>query len=214
MMSEKSIQLLSELKGKYCNSLNQYKRYTTRVVNVGDVPMGGDNPIRIQSMTTTDTMNTIATVEQTIRMVDAGCEYVRITAPSVNESNNLAEIKKELRKRGYNVPLVADIHFTPNAAEAAARIVEKVRVNPGNYADKKKFEQIDYTQIEYNAELDRIRKKFEPLVKICKEYGTAMRIGTNHGSLSDRIMSWHGDTPLGMVESAMEFIRMCEDLQY
>jgi (E)-4-hydroxy-3-methylbut-2-enyl-diphosphate synthase len=206
--------LLSELKGKYCNSLNQYKRYTTRVVNVGDVPMGGDNPIRIQSMTTTDTMNTIATVEQTIRMVDAGCEYVRITAPSVNESNNLAEIKKELRKRGYNVPLVADIHFTPNAAEAAARIVEKVRVNPGNYADKKKFEQIDYTQIEYNAELDRIRKKFEPLVKICKEYGTAMRIGTNHGSLSDRIMSWHGDTPLGMVESAMEFIRMCEDLQY
>jgi (E)-4-hydroxy-3-methylbut-2-enyl-diphosphate synthase len=176
--------------------------------------MGGDNPIRIQSMTTTDTMNTIATVEQTIRMVDAGCEYVRITAPSVNESNNLAEIKKELRKRGYNVPLVADIHFTPNAAEAAARIVEKVRVNPGNYADKKKFEQIDYTQIEYNAELDRIRKKFEPLVKICKEYGTAMRIGTNHGSLSDRIMSWHGDTPLGMVESAMEFIRMCEDLQY
>jgi (E)-4-hydroxy-3-methylbut-2-enyl-diphosphate synthase len=213
-MSEKSIQLLSELKGKYCNSLNQYKRYTTRVVNVGDVPMGGDNPIRIQSMTTTDTMNTIATVEQTIRMVDAGCEYVRITAPSVNESNNLAEIKKELRKRGYNVPLVADIHFTPNAAEAAARIVEKVRVNPGNYADKKKFEQIDYTQIEYNAELDRIRKKFEPLVKICKEYGTAMRIGTNHGSLSDRIMSWHGDTPLGMVESAMEFIRMCEDLQY
>ncbi len=213
-MSDKSIQLLSELKGKYCNSLNQYKRYTTRVVNVGDIPMGGDNPIRIQSMTTTDTMNTIATVEQTIRMVDAGCEYVRITAPSVNESNNLAEIKKELRKRGYNVPLVADIHFTPNAAEAAARIVEKVRVNPGNYADKKKFEQIDYTQIEYNAELDRIRKKFEPLVKICKEYGTAMRIGTNHGSLSDRIMSWYGDTPLGMVESAMEFIRMCEDLQY
>lgn len=214
MMSDKSIQLLSELKGKYCNSLNQYKRYTTRVVNVGDVPMGGDNPIRIQSMTTTDTMNTIATVEQTIRMVDAGCEYVRITAPSVNESNNLAEIKKELRKRGYNVPLVADIHFTPNAAEAAARIVEKVRVNPGNYADKKKFEQIDYTQTEYNAELDRIRKKFEPLVKICKEYGTAMRIGTNHGSLSDRIMSWYGDTPLGMVESAMEFIRICEDLNY
>jgi len=214
MISEKSIQLIQELKGKYCNSLNQYKRYNTRVVNIGDVPMGGDNPIRIQSMTTTDTMNTIATVEQTIRMVEAGCEYVRITAPSVNESNNLAEIKKELRKRGYNVPLVADIHFTPNAAEAAARIVEKVRVNPGNYADKKKFEQIDYTQSEYNAELDRIRKKFEPLVKICKEYGTAMRIGTNHGSLSDRIMSWYGDTPLGMVESAMEFIRMCEDLQY
>jgi len=214
MISEKSIQLIQELKGKYCNSLNQYKRYQTREVKIGDVPMGGNNPIRIQSMTTTDTMNTLATVEQTIRMVEAGCEYVRITAPSVNESNNLAEIKKELRKRGYNVPLVADIHFTPNAAEAAARIVEKVRVNPGNYADKKKFEQIDYTQSEYNAELDRIRKKFEPLVKICKEHGTAMRIGTNHGSLSDRIMSWYGDTPLGMVESAMEFIRICEDLQY
>ncbi len=214
MISEKSAQLIEELKGKYCNSLTNYKRYKTRVVTIGDVPMGGDNPIRIQSMTTTDTMDTLATVEQTIRMVEAGCEYVRITAPSVNESNNLAEIKKELRKRGYNVPLVADIHFTPNAAEAAARIVEKVRVNPGNYADKKKFEQIDYTQTEYNAELDRIRKKFEPLVKICKEYGTAMRIGTNHGSLSDRIMSWYGDTPLGMVESAMEFIRMCEDLQY
>lgn len=214
MLTDKSIQLLSELKGKYCNSLHQYKRYTTREVTIGDVPMGAHHPIRIQSMTTTDTMNTLATVEQTIRMVEAGCEYVRITAPSVNESNNLAEIKKELRKRGYNVPLVADIHFTPNAAEAAARIVEKVRVNPGNYADKKKFEQIDYTQSEYNAELDRIRKKFEPLVKICKEYGTAMRIGTNHGSLSDRIMSWYGDTPLGMVESAMEFIRMCEDMNY
>lgn len=214
MLTDKSILLLSELKGKYCNSLNQYKRYKTREVTIGDVPMGAHHPIRIQSMTTTDTMNTMATVEQTIRMVEAGCEYVRITAPSVNESNNLAEIKKELRKRGYNVPLVADIHFTPNAAEAAARIVEKVRVNPGNYADKKKFEQIDYTQSEYNAELDRIRKKFEPLVKICKEYGTAMRIGTNHGSLSDRIMSWYGDTPLGMVESAMEFIRMCEDMNY
>lgn len=214
MISEKTAQLIEELKGKYCNSLSNYKRYKTRIVNIGDVPMGGDNPIRIQSMTTTDTMNTLATVEQTIRMVEAGCEYVRITAPSVNESNNLAEIKKELRRRGYNVPLVADIHFTPNAAEAAARIVDKVRVNPGNYADKKKFEQIDYTQSEYNAELDRIRKKFDPLVKICKEHGTAMRIGTNHGSLSDRIMSWYGDTPLGMVESAMEFIRMCEDLQY
>ncbi len=214
MLTEKSIQLLSELKGKYCHSLHQYKRYKTREVHIGDVPMGAHHPIRIQSMTTTDTMNTMATVEQTIRMVEAGCEYVRITAPSVNESNNLAEIKKELRKRGYNVPLVADIHFTPNAAEAAARIVEKVRVNPGNYADKKKFEQIDYTQTEYDAELDRIRKKFHPLVKICKEYGTAMRIGTNHGSLSDRIMSWYGDTPLGMVESAMEFIRMCEELNF
>lgn len=202
------------LHGEYCPSLVNYRRFKTRVVQIGDVPMGGDNPIRVQSMTTTDTMDTLGTVEQSIRMVDAGCEYIRITAPSVNEANNLAEIKKQLRARGYNVPLVADIHFTPNAAEAAARIVEKVRVNPGNYADKKKFEQIDYTQSEYNAELERIQKRFEPLVKICKEYGTAMRIGTNHGSLSDRIMSWYGDTPMGMVESAMEFIRMCEALNY
>ena len=202
------------LKGRYCNSLNHYSRFLTREVNIGDIPMGGLNPIRIQSMTTTDTMNTIATVEQTIRMVESGCEYVRITAPSMKEAENLANIKKELHFRGYNVPLVADIHFTPNAAEAAARIVEKVRVNPGNYADKKRFENIDYTQQAYQAELERIYKKFTPLVKICKEYGTAMRIGTNHGSLSDRIMSHYGDTPRGMVESAMEFIRMCEDLNY
>lgn len=176
--------------------------------------MGGTNPIRIQSMTTIDTMDTKGSVEQTIRMVEAGCEYVRITAPSIKEAQNLAEIKKELRARGYNVPLIADIHFTPNAAELAARIVEKVRVNPGNYADKKKFEEIDYTDSGYEAELDRIREKFTPLVKICKEYGTAMRIGTNHGSLSDRIMSRYGDTPLGMVESALEFLRICEDLKY
>jgi (E)-4-hydroxy-3-methylbut-2-enyl-diphosphate synthase len=202
------------LQGRYCNSLTAYSRFVTREVTIGDVPMGGNNPIRIQSMTTTDTMDTIGTVEQTIRMVDAGCEYVRITAPSIKEANNLAEIKKQLRQRGYNVPLVADIHFTPNAAEVAARIVEKVRVNPGNYADKKKFDQIDYTDLEYRGELERIYQKFAPLVKICKEYGTAMRIGTNHGSLSDRIMSRYGDTPQGMVESAMEFIRMCETLNY
>jgi len=165
-------------------------------------------------MTTTDTMNTIATVEQTIRMVEAGCEYVRITAPSINEAKNLEAIKKELKIRGYNVPLIADIHFTPNAAEMAARIVEKVRVNPGNYVDKKKFDLIEYTDAEYQEELDRIREKFTPLVKICKEYGTAMRIGTNHGSLSDRIMSRYGDTPLGMVESALEFLRICEDENY
>lgn len=176
--------------------------------------MGGLNPIRIQSMTTTDTMDTLGTVEQTISMVNSGCEYVRITAPSMKEAENLANIKKELRLRGCKVPLVADIHFTPNAAEAAARIVEKVRVNPGNYADKKRFENIEYTQEAYQAELERIYKKFTPLVKICREYGTAMRIGTNHGSLSDRIMSHYGDTPRGMVESAMEFIRMCEDLNY
>lgn len=178
------------------------------------MPLGGNNPIRIQSMTTIDTMDTMGSVEQTIRMVDAGCEYVRITAPSIKEAQNLEEIKKELRKRGYAVPLIADIHFTPNAAELAARIVEKVRVNPGNYADKKRFENIEYTDSTYQDELERIREKFTPLVKICKEYGTAMRIGTNHGSLSDRIMSRYGDSPLGMVESALEFLRICEDLNY
>jgi len=199
---------------KYCNSLTEYSRYKTREVKIGDFPLGGNNPIRIQSMTITDTMNTIATVEQTIRMVEAGCEYVRITAPSMNEARNLENIKKELRVRGYTVPLIADIHFTPNAAELAARIVEKVRVNPGNYVDKKKFEQFEYTNQEYQEELDRIRERFTPLVKICKEYGTAMRVGTNHGSLSDRIMNRFGDTPLGMVESALEFVRICEELDY
>jgi (E)-4-hydroxy-3-methylbut-2-enyl-diphosphate synthase len=147
-------------------------------------------------------------------MVASGCEYVRITAPSLKEAQNLEVIKKELRARGCNVPLVADIHFTPNAAELAARIVEKVRINPGNYADKKRFETIEYSNDSYDAELERIRQKFTPLVKICKEYGTAMRIGTNHGSLSDRIMSRYGDTPLGMVESALEFLRICQDLNY
>ncbi|MCU0415376.1 MAG: (E)-4-hydroxy-3-methylbut-2-enyl-diphosphate synthase [Ignavibacteriaceae bacterium] len=203
-----------ETEKKYCNSLTEYSRYKTREVKIGDVPLGGNNPIRIQSMTITDTMNTIATVEQTIRMVEAGCEYVRITAPSMNEARNLENIKKELRTRGFTVPLIADIHFTPNAAELAARIVEKVRINPGNYVDKKKFEQFEYTDQEYQEELDRIRERFTPLVKVCKEYGTAMRIGTNHGSLSDRIMNRFGDTPLGMVESALEFVRICEDLDY
>lgn len=202
------------LPGGYCNSKLIYSRFKTREIYIGHVPMGADNPIRIQSMTTIDTMDTLGTVEQTIRMVEAGCEYVRITAPSIKEAENLANIKKELRARGCNVPLVADIHFTPNAAEVAARIVEKVRINPGNYADKKRFDQIDYTDEAYQAELDRIYKKFAPLVAICKEYGTAMRIGTNHGSLSDRIMSRYGDTPEGMVESAMEFIRICEDLKF
>ena len=200
--------------GKYCDDLYRYSRRKTIEVRIGDVPMGSDYPIRVQSMTTVDTMDTTGTVEQSIRMIDAGCEYVRITAPSVKEAQNLAEIRKELHKRGYKTPLVADIHFTPNAAELAARIVEKVRINPGNYADKKRFEQIDYSDAAYEAELNRIREKFTPLVKICKEYGTAMRIGTNHGSLSDRILSRYGDTPLGMVESALEFLRICEDEQY
>ena len=198
----------------YCNSLTSYNRYVTREVKVGGLTIGGNYPIRIQSMTTTDTMNTKATVEQSIRMIEAGCELVRITAPSIHEARNLEIIKKELHSRGFNVPLVADIHFTPNAAELAARIVEKVRVNPGNYADKKKFETIVYNDSTYNAELERIRERFTPLVLICKEYGTAMRVGTNHGSLSDRILSRYGDTPLGMVESAMEFLRICEENKF
>jgi (E)-4-hydroxy-3-methylbut-2-enyl-diphosphate synthase len=207
------IETISKFK-EYCNSLTKYFRYKTREVKIGNIPLGGNNPIRIQSMTITDTMDTKGTVEQTIRMVESGCDYVRITAPSKLEAQNLSDIKNELRKRGYEVPLVADIHFTPNAAEIAARIVEKVRVNPGNYADRKKFEVIEYTDDKYEAELERIRNKFTPLVKICKEYGTALRIGTNHGSLSDRIMSRYGDSPLGMVESALEFVRICEDLNY
>ncbi len=198
----------------YCNSLTSYSRFFTREVKCGNIGIGGDNPIRLQSMTTTDTMDTIATVEQSIRMIEAGSELVRITAPSINEAKNLENIKKELLNRGYKTPLIADIHFTPNAAEVAARIVEKVRINPGNFADKKKFATIEYTDADYQEELDRIREKFSPLVKICKEYGTAMRIGTNHGSLSDRIMSRYGDSPMGMVMSAFEFLNIAEDLGY
>jgi len=202
------------LEASYCEDLFTYQKFETRNVTVGNIGIGGNNPIRIQSMTTTDTMDTMATVEESIRMIDAGCELVRITAPSKKEAENLANIKAELVKRGYNTPLVADIHFTPNAAEIAAGIVEKVRVNPGNYADKKKFEEIVYTEDAYQAELDRIRKRFTPLVLLCKQHGTAMRIGTNHGSLSDRILSKYGDTPHGMVESAMEFLRICRDNDY
>lgn len=198
----------------YCHSLTQYKRLATLEVKVGDLTIGNFNPIRIQTMTTTDTMDTPGTVAQAIRCIEAGAELVRITAPSKKEAENLLPIKNELRRLGYNTPLVADIHFTPNAAEIAARIVEKVRVNPGNYVDKKKFELLEYTDAEYLEEIDRIRERFTPLVNICKEYGTAMRIGTNHGSLSDRIMSRYGDTPMGMVESAMEFLRIAEDLHY
>src|SRR5215813_13882303 len=198
----------------YCESLTEYKRLKTKEVRIGDLLLGNFHPIRIQTMTTTDTMDTIATVEQSIRCIEAGSELVRITAPSKREAENLLNIKNELHKRGYKTPLVADIHFTPNAAEIAARIVEKVRVNPGNYVDKKKFETIEYTDAEYQEEIDRIRERFTPLVKICKEYGTAMRIGTNHGSLSDRIMSRYGDTPIGMVESAMEFLRIARAENY
>lgn len=202
------------MSAKYCNSRTAYSRFKTREVKVGNVGVGGDNPIRVQSMTTTDTMDTEATVAQSIRMIDAGCEIVRITAPSKKEAENLANIKASLVAKGYDTPIVADIHFTPNAAEIAARIIEKVRVNPGNYADKKKFEHIEYNDETYLSELDRIRERFTPLVRICKEVGTAMRIGTNHGSLSDRILSRYGDTPEGMVESAFEFLRICRDEDY
>ena len=198
-------------KVNYCDSLVAYQRRETIEVKVGDLVIGGNNPIVVQSMTTVDTMDTEGSIAQCIRMIESGCQLIRITAPSIKEAQNLKNIKEGLAARGYHTPLVADIHFTPNAAEVAATIVEKVRINPGNYADKKRFEVIDYTDETYQAELERIRERFLPLVKICKEYGTAMRIGTNHGSLSDRIMSRYGDTPLGMVESALEFLRICED---
>jgi (E)-4-hydroxy-3-methylbut-2-enyl-diphosphate synthase len=198
----------------YSESLTSYKRIQTRPVKVGNLIIGGGHPIRVQTMTTTDTMDTDATVAQVIRCIEAGAELVRVTAPSKKEAENLANIKAILDSKGYTTPLVADIHFTPNAAEIAARIIEKVRVNPGNYVDKKKFEQIDYTDAEYLEEIERIRARFSPLVLICKEQGTAMRIGTNHGSLSDRIMSRYGDTAIGMVESAMEFLRIARSLDY
>ena len=198
----------------YSESLTSYKRIHTRAVKVGNLIIGGGHPIRVQTMTTTDTMDTDATVAQVIRCIEAGAELVRVTAPSKKEAENLANIKAILHSKGYHTPLVADIHFTPNAAEIAASIVEKVRVNPGNYVDKKKFEQIDYTDAEYLEEIERIRERFTPLVLICKEHGTAMRIGTNHGSLSDRIMSRYGDTAIGMVESAMEFLRIARSLDY
>ena len=194
----------------YCIDLFDQKRLSTIEVNVGDVGIGGQNPIRLQSMTTTDTMNTQESVEQSIRMEKSGSELIRLTAPSKKEAENLLVIHQELREKGYKSPLVADIHFTPNAALIAAKYVEKVRVNPGNYADKKRFKEIEYTDETYQAELDRIELKFTPLVLLCKQEKRAIRIGTNHGSLSDRILSRYGDTPMGMVESALEFIRICE----
>ncbi len=199
---------------KYCTSLTEYNRLKTVEVNVGELKLGAQNPIRLQSMTTTDTMDTTSSINQAIRMIDAGCEIVRYTAPSKKEAENLKAIKEGLSVKGFNAPLVADIHFTPNAAEIAADHIEKIRVNPGNYADKKKFETHDYTDESYESELIRIREKFTPLVLKCKNLNRAMRIGTNHGSLSDRIMSRYGDTPLGMVESALEFIDICEDNDY
>ncbi len=205
---------MTDFNSLYAESLTEYRRRETIEVKVGSTAIGGDNPIRLQSMTTVDTMDTEGSIEQAIRMIEAGCELVRLTAPSLKEAKNLANIKQGLVERGYDTPLVADIHFTPNAAEVAARIVEKVRINPGNFVDKKKFDLIEYDDASYAQELERIRERFTPLVEICKEHGTAMRIGTNHGSLSDRILSRYGDTPLGMVESALEFLRICEDLDY
>ncbi len=198
----------------YCHDTFAYRRRPTRVVNVGDVAIGGNNPIRVQSMTISDTMDTDATVAETIELVEAGCEIVRITAPSLNEAENLRHIKAALTRQGVTVPLIADIHFTPNAALKAAEHVEKVRINPGNYADKKRFDVREYNDSEYEAELERIDIRFKPLVLKLKQYGVAMRIGTNHGSLSDRIMNRFGDTPQGMVESALEFVRICERYDY
>ena len=198
----------------YCRSLTHTKRWETRTVMVGDIGIGGDNPIRVQSMTTTDTMDTEGTIAQSIRMIDAGCEIIRITAPSIREAKNLENIRNGLRSKGYFTPIVADIHFTPNAAIVAASLVEKVRINPGNYADRKKFETHEYSDSSYQRELDRIRTRFLPLIKVCKENGTSMRIGANHGSLSDRVLSRYGDTPIGMVESAMEFLRIANDESY
>ena len=198
----------------YCSNPLQYHRRATREVKVGNVGIGGDNPIRVQSMITCDTMDTEASIQQTMELADAGCEIVRITAPTVKDSRNLEHIVKGLRERGYDVPIVADIHFKPDAAMEAAKWVEKVRVNPGNYADSKKFVIREYTDEQYAAELNRIRERFSPLVELCKTRGIAMRIGTNHGSLSDRILNRYGDTPLGMVESALEFARIARDVDY
>ena len=198
----------------YCENPFVYQRRKTREVKVGHVGIGGDNPIRVQSMITCDTMDTEASIRETMELAAAGCEIVRITAPTVKDARNLEHIVKGLRQRGCNVPIVADIHFKPEAAMEAAKWVDKVRINPGNYADSKKFVVREYTDEQYAAELNRIRERFSPLVKLCKERGIAMRIGTNHGSLSDRIMNRYGDTPLGMVESALEFARVARDLDY
>ena len=198
----------------YCDDLLLYQRRPSREVMVGHVGVGGANPIRVQSMITCDTMDTEASIAQTIELAQVGCEIVRITAPTVKDAANLQHILRGLRDRGCNVPIVADIHFKPEAAMEAAKWVDKVRINPGNYADSKKFKIIEYTDEQYAAELQRIRDRFTPLVRLCQERGIAMRIGTNHGSLSDRIMNRYGDTPLGMVESALEFARIARALDY
>ena len=198
----------------YCDSRFQTRRRASRVINVGGIYMGGDNPIRIQSMTTTKTQDIDATVAQTLALAEAGCEIVRITAPNKAAATALGEISKKVRAAKCEVPLVADIHFLPSAAMEAAKHVEKIRINPGNYADKKKFAILEYSDAAYNEELERLHEAFSPIVLRCKELGRAMRIGTNHGSLSDRIMNRYGDSPLGMVECALEFIRIAESHNY
>ncbi len=198
----------------YCENPFAYRRRKTREVKVGSVGVGGDNPIRVQSMITCDTMDTHASIQQTIELANVGCEIVRITAPTVKDARNLEHIVKGLLERGCNVPIVADIHFKPEAAMEVAKWVDKVRINPGNYADSKKFVIREYTDEQYAGELNRIRERFSPLVDLCKKRRIAMRIGTNHGSLSDRILNRYGDTPLGMVESALEFARIARDLEY
>jgi len=198
----------------YCADPFSYHRRVSREVRVGNVGVGGDNPIRVQSMITCDTMDTEASIAQTIELAEVGCEIVRITAPTVKDAANLQHIVRGLHERRCDVPIVADIHFKPEAAMEAAKWVDKVRINPGNYADSKKFKIIEYSDEQYAAELTRIRQRFAPLVELCKGRGIAMRIGTNHGSLSDRIMNRYGDTPLGMVESALEFARIARDLDY
>src|SRR6185295_6804966 len=202
------------MSASYCENPFNYRRRISREVMIGNVGVGGANPIRVQSMITCDTMDTEASIAQTMELAAAGCEIVRITAPTVKDAANLQHIVHGLRARGCDVPIVADIHFKPEAAMEAAKWVEKVRINPGNYADSKKFKIIEYTDEQYSAELERIRERFSPLVRLCQELGRAMRIGTNHGSLSDRIMNRYGDSPLGMVESALEFARIARDLGY
>lgn len=190
-----------------------YNRIVTREVNIGGVPLGGNQPIRVQSMTSTDTLNTESTIAQSIRMIEAGCEYIRITAPGIKEAENLKFIRKGLNQRGYQTPLIADVHFNPKVAELAAQYVEKVRINPGNYTDRNTG-KLEFTESEYQSEIDKIRERLHPLIDICKNYGTAIRIGSNHGSLSERIMSRYGDTPMGMAIAAMEFISICEDFNF
>jgi (E)-4-hydroxy-3-methylbut-2-enyl-diphosphate synthase len=209
-----SLARVGQLPPRYVADAYRYRRRPTRVVYVGDVGVGGSHPIRVQSMTTTDTMDTDATVAQIVRLVKAGCEIVRVTAPTVEDARNIGAIRKALHRKGIRVPLVADIHFSPAAAMEAADYADKVRINPGNFADSKRFAVREYSDEEYAAELARIEERFAPLVEKCKARGIAMRIGTNHGSLSDRILNRFGDTPLGMVESALEFARIAAKYGY